>query len=76
MKMQKTRIYTMADARDKKRNADLPALVKIQQLQEIENILSANPKIGVLQTARGRRFYVNFPVYLEAEHPARLIMEG
>lgn len=74
--MKKTRIYTLADARDEKRNADLPAMVKIQKLQEIEAILLANPQIGVLQTARGRRFYVNFPVYLEAAHPVQLIAEG
>jgi hypothetical protein len=70
------RILTLADARDEKRNAELPALARAQKLQEAESqisaILAANPQIGVLQGGRGRRFYVNFP-YREAKHPSLLI---
>jgi hypothetical protein len=73
------RILTLADARDEKRNAELPALARAQKLQEAESqisaILAANPQIGVLQGGRGRRFYVAFP-YREANHPSLLIAEG
>lgn len=73
-------IYTVADARDEKRNAELPALARAQKLQEAESqisaVLAANPQIGVLQGGRGRLFYVTSPVYREAKHPADLANIG
>jgi hypothetical protein len=70
------RIFTAANARDEKREAELPALAKAQKAQEMENtiavILASNPQIGVLQGNRGRRFYTSFP-YREAKHPSLLI---
>lgn len=73
------RILTLADARDEKRNAELPSLAHAQKLQdadrEISAILAANPQIGVLQGNRGRRFYLASP-YREAKHPALLIREA
>jgi len=73
-------IYTVADARDEKRNAELPALARAQKLQEAESqisaMLAANPQIGVLQGGRGRLFYVTSPVYREAKHPADLANIG
>ncbi len=73
-------IYTVADARDEKRNAELPALALAQKLQEMESeilsILAANPQIGMLQGNRGRLFYVTSPVYREAKHPADLANIG
>ena len=75
--MTQTRIFTLADARDEKRNADLPALAKaeaeIAERTRVAAILAANPQIGVLQSAKGQRFYVNFPVYLEHTDPAALV---
>ena len=71
------RIFTSADARDKKRNAELPALAraqaKIAERQRIEGILQANPQIGVLQGEKGARYYVSFHVYREACDPAALV---
>jgi hypothetical protein len=73
------RIFTAANARDEKREAELPALARAQKLQEAESqisaILAANPQIGVLQGGRGRLFYVASP-YREANHPSLLIAEG
>jgi hypothetical protein len=65
------RIFTLADARDEKRNAELLSLARAEQAR-IAGILAANPQIGVLQGAKGLRYYVNFPVYAEARDPAAL----
>ena len=74
---QMSKIYTLADARDEKRNAELPALARAQaqiaERQRIEGILQANPQIGVLQGEKGARYYVSFPVYREACEPAQLV---
>jgi len=71
------RIFTLADARDEKRNAELPSLARAEALRaeqaRIAAILAANPQIGVLQGAKGQRFYVNFPAYAEARDPAALV---
>lgn len=71
------RIFTLADARDEKRNAELPSIARaeaqIAEQARIAAILAANPQIGVLQGAEGLRFYVNFPVYAEARDPAALV---
>jgi hypothetical protein len=71
-----SRIFTLSDARDEKRNAELLALARAQaqiiKRQRIERILQANPQIGVLQNEKGARYYVNFPVYREASDPAAL----
>jgi hypothetical protein len=70
------RIFTLADARDEKRNAELLSLARaeaqIAEQARIAGILAANPQIGVLQGAKGLRYYVNFPVYAEARDPAAL----
>ena len=72
-----SRIFTLADARDAKRNAELPSLARAQaQVAEqarIAAILAANPQIGVLRGEKGLRYYVNFPVYAEARDPAALV---
>ena len=73
-----TRIFTMADARDEKRNAELPALARARAARKerarIVGILAANPQIGVLQRATGGlRYYVNFPAYVESDDPAELV---
>lgn len=72
-----TRILTLADARDEKRNAELPSMARAQaQVAEqarVAAILAANPQIGVLQGSKGLRYYVNFPVYAEARDPAALV---
>jgi hypothetical protein len=71
------RIFTLADARDEKRNAELPSLARaeaqIAEQARVAAILAANPQIGVLQGAKGLRYYVNFPVYAEARDPAALV---
>lgn len=70
-------IFTLADARDEKRNAELPFLaraqVQVAERQRIDAILQANPEIGILQGEKGVRYYVNFPVYREARDPAKLV---
>lgn len=75
--MTKTRIFTLADARDEKRDAELPSLARAEaqkaERARIASILAANPQIGVLQSAKGQRFYINFPVYLEHTDPAALV---
>jgi hypothetical protein len=73
-----TRIFTLADARDEKRDAELPALARARAAREerarIAGILAANPQIGVLlRDARGPLYYVNFPEYIEARDPAWLV---
>ena len=72
-----SRIFTLADARNEKRNAELPALARAQaqitERQRIEGILQANPQIGALQGEKGARYYVSFPVYREARDPAALV---
>lgn len=73
-----TRIFTVADARDEKRDAELPALARARAAREerarIAGILAANPQIGVLQKATGGLlYYVNFPEYIEAADPAWLV---
>lgn len=73
-----TRIYTLADARDEKRDAELPALARaeaeIAERARVAAILAANPQIGVLlRDARGPLYYINFPEYIEARDPAWLV---
>jgi hypothetical protein len=74
---QMSRIFTLADARDEKRNAELPALARADAKRadaaRIAAILAANPQIGILQNEKGQRFYVNFPIYAEARDPASLV---
>jgi hypothetical protein len=72
------RIHTLADARDEKRDAELPALAKaeaeIAERARVAAILAANPQIGVLQKATGGMlYYINFPEYIEARDPAWLV---
>jgi hypothetical protein len=74
------RIFTLADARDEKRNSELPAMAKaeaeIAKRARVAAILAANPQIGALhKVTGGMRYYVNFPVYLEAENPADLVKD-
>jgi hypothetical protein len=72
-----TRIFTLADARDEKRNAELPALARAEaQLAEqrrIQSILDAHGEIGILMRKGGPVYYVNWPVYREARDPAALV---
>ena len=72
-----SRIFTLADARDEKRDAELPSLVRAQaeiaERQRIEGILLANPEIGILMRKGGAYYYVNWPEYREARDPAALV---
>lgn len=72
-----SRIFTLADARDEKRDAELPYLARAQaeiaERQRIEGILLANPEIGILMRKDGAYYYVNWPEYREARDPAALV---
>jgi hypothetical protein len=56
-----TSIFTLADARDEKRNADLPALAAAEaahaEATRVANILHTYPEIGVLGHGAGRVYY-------------------
>jgi hypothetical protein len=72
-----TRIFTLASARDEKRNAELPSLARAEALRaeqvRVAQVLRDNPQIGVLQGAKGLRYYVNWPTYREHTDPAALV---
>jgi hypothetical protein len=71
------RIFTLADARDERRNAELPALARAAaarlEAERIAGVLRENPAIGVLCRNGRSVFYVNFPCYREAGDPAALV---
>ena len=54
-------IFTLADARDEKRNADLPALARAEtaaaEAARIAAVLHDYPEIGVLGHGEGRTYY-------------------
>lgn len=71
------RIFTLADARDEKRNAELPALARAAAARaendRIAGVLRDHPEIGELCRKGLRVFYVTAPAYRENRDPAALI---
>lgn len=58
-------IFTLADARDEKRDADLPALAAAEaalaEERRVAVILAKYPQIGVLGHGTARRYYFTVP---------------
>jgi hypothetical protein len=58
-------IFTLADARDEKRNAELPALAAAEaalaEERRVAAILRQYPQIGVLGHGPARRYYFTVP---------------
>lgn len=61
------KIFTLADARDEKRAAELPALARAEAAAAAERhvraVLAANPQIGVLGHGASLRFYAYIDGY-------------
>jgi len=60
-------IFTLADARDEKRNAELPALAAAEaalaEERRVAGVLRDHPEIGVLGHGTGRRYYAYIHSY-------------
>jgi hypothetical protein len=60
-------IFTLADARDEKRNAELPALAAAEAAladeRRVAGVLAQHPEIGVLGYGTGRRYYAYIHSY-------------
>lgn len=69
------KIFTAADARDEKRNAELPALAAAKaaaaEARRIADVLARNPEIGILGHGRARIYYAHVNGYAAGTYASK-----